>query len=70
MDCSAAGNNSHHSDMIRKTWVGDGDLQREMLGHEVNFEENWQIRNILLFQSHLDRTPKYVELASFPFHSP
>ncbi|WP_157843036.1 RNA 2',3'-cyclic phosphodiesterase [Bacillus sp. FJAT-44742] len=58
-----------HITLSRK-WKGKGSYQKNVEELQVEKDltsSSWKVTNCVLFRTHLDRTPKYEIMATFPF---
>lgn len=51
---------------IARKWQGNEAFRLEALKQKPRIAATFSVHDIVLYQTHLDRTPKYEEIASFP----
>lgn len=53
---------------LAKKWKGNGKLDKSALGTEIE-SASWQVKDIVLYQTHLRGTPKYEPVKFFPLRT-
>ncbi|QFT90252.1 2'-5'-RNA ligase [Bacillus sp. THAF10] len=54
-----------HITLARK-WKGPGSMTEDKLQSSSSLSQSFQVNNVILYETHLDRMPKYEEKEEFP----